>query len=464
MPISGVAARGPSRCLPDRAGREALLGRRYNARMATTTPRAVVIVDGVRTPFAKAGTALKDVPAQELGRIAVRELLERTELDPGLVDETIMGNVGQPMDATNIARVIALEAGIPKERPAHTVQRNCASGLEAIAEAYQKVRYGEAEVVLAGGTESMSQIPLIVSRGLTDVYAGLFQARTFGQKAQAALRFRPKDLKPVVALAEGLKDPVCGLNMGETAEVLAREFRVSREAQDRFALRSHQRAVAAKARLAEEIVPVFVPPDYGTAVAEDVGPRANQSLDQLAKLKPFFDREHGTVTVGNACPVTDGAAALLVMSEERARAMGYRPLGRIRSVGFAGVEPERMGLGPALATPVALGRAGVALADLALVEINEAFAAQVLACLDAMASPAFYEARTGRAQAVGRIDEERLNVNGGAIALGHPVGTSGARITLTLLKELSRRGGGLGLATLCVGGGQGGAIVVEVDG
>jgi acetyl-CoA acyltransferase len=425
--------------------------------------RTVVIVDGVRTPFAKAGTALKDVSARELGRVAVRELLERTELDPALVDETIIGNVGQPMDATNIARVIALEAGIPRERPAHTVQRNCASGLEAIAEAYQKVRAGDAEVVVAGGTESMSQIPLIVSRGLTEVYGGLFQAKTVAQRAQALLKFRPAQLAPVVALVEGLKDPVCGLNMGETAEILAKEFGISRERQDAFALRSHQRALAAQeaGRLAEEIVPVFAPPDYGTAVTDDVGPRKGQTMEQLAKLKPFFDREHGTVTVGNACPVTDGAAALLVMSEAKARALGYRPLGRIRSIGFAGVEPERMGLGPALAAPVALDRAGVSLSDLALVEINEAFAAQVIACLEAMASRAFYRERIGRDQAVGVVDEERLNVNGGAIALGHPVGTSGARITLTILKELNRRGGGLGLASLCVGGGQGGAIVVE---
>ena len=422
-----------------------------------------MIVDGVRTPFAKAGTALKDVPAKELGRAALRELLDRTDLDPALVDEAVIGNVGQPMDATNISRVIALEAGIPKERPAHTVQRNCASGLEGIAQAYQRVRYGEADVVVAGGTESMSQIPLVVSRGLTDVYAGLAGARNAAQKAQAILKFRPAHLAPVVALAEGLKDPVCGLNMGETAEVLAREFAISREAQDAFALRSHQRAVAAQqaGRLAEEIVPVFTPPDYGKVVAQDVGPRPNQTMEQLAKLKPFFDREHGTVTVGNACPVTDGAVMLLVMSEERAHALGYRPLGRIRAVGFAGVEPERMGLGPALATPVALDRAGVTLDDLALVEINEAFAAQVLACLDAMASPAFYRERMGRDHAVGVVDQERLNVNGGAIALGHPVGASGARITLTLLKELRRRGGGLGLAALCVGGGQGGAIVVE---
>ncbi|HWP33984.1 MAG TPA: thiolase family protein [Thermodesulfobacteriota bacterium] len=431
--------------------------------MSDPGPRPVVIVDGVRTPFAKAGTALKDVPARELGRIVVRELLERTELDPADVDEVIFGNIGQPIDATNIARVIALSAGIPKERPAHTVQRNCASGLEAVAEAYQKIRYGEADVIVAGGTESMSQLPLLFSRGLAEVYAGLVTGKTLRQKAQAALRFRPRDLVPVVSLVEGLRDPICGLSMGETAELLAREFGISREAQDAFALRSHQRAVAAQreGRLAEEIVPVFTPPDYGRAVVHDVGPRPNQTLDALAKLPPVFDREHGTVTAGNACPVTDGAAALLVMSEERARALGYRPLGRIRSVGFAGVEPERMGLGPALATPVALDRAGLTLADLALVEINEAFAAQVLACLAAMASRAFYRERTGRDRAVGEVDPERLNVNGGAIALGHPVGTSGARLVLTLLKELARRGGGFGLATLCVGGGQGGAIVVE---
>jgi len=267
-------------------------------------------------------------------------------------------------------------------------------------------------------------------------------------------------LAPRIALAEGLTDLVCGLNMGQTAEVLAREFRIPREQQDAYALQSHQRAVAARERLREEIVPVFTAPKY-EAVRDDVGPREGQTIEALAKLRPYFDRRNGTVTVGNACQVTDGAVALLIGDEATAQAWPSAPLGRIRSFAFAGLAPSRMGLGPVFAAAKALERAGLALADVDLFEINEAFAAQVLACLAAAKSDAFARDELGRDRALGEFPIDRLNVNGGAIALGHPVGASGARLLLTLLHEMRRRGVRRGLASLCVGGGQGAAFVLE---
>ncbi|HKA24130.1 MAG TPA: thiolase family protein [Candidatus Eisenbacteria bacterium] len=424
--------------------------------------KRVVIVDGVRTPFAKSGGPLATVSAAELGRVAVSELLARTEFEAARVDEVVLGNCGTPADAANIGRVVSLAAGIPRPVPAFTVHRNCASGIEAIAQAWYKIASGAATAVVAGGTESMSEYPLLWSRGLTRVFANWQRAKSFPAKVSALLGLRPHDFAPRVAIAEGLTDPVCGLNMGETAENLAKEYRISREAQDEFALLSHQRAVAATdaGRLAEETTPFYIAPKY-TPLTEDFGPRRNQTLEALAKLKPYFDRRHGTVTVGNSCPVTDGACALLVMEETRARAEGYRPLGRIRSFSFAGCDPARMGLGPAYATPLALDRAGLRLSDIELIEINEAFAAQVIANEIVFASAKFAAEELGRSEPIGGIDRSRMNVNGGAIALGHPVGVSGARIVLTLLEEMRRRQAGIGLATLCVGGGQGAAMIVE---
>jgi acetyl-CoA acyltransferase len=424
--------------------------------------RTVVIVDGVRTPLAKAGASLKDVSAAELGRIAVKELLARTEIDPARLDEVVLGNCGTPADAANIARVSALEAGVPRAVPAFTVHRNCASGIESIAQAYYKIASGMAGAVIAGGTESMSNYPLMMQHDLAEAFARSARGRNLPAKIAPFLALKPAALAPRIAIVEGLTDPVSGLNMGQTAEVLAREFGITREQQDAFALESHRRTIAAwdAGKFAREVTPVYPAPAF-EPVTEDVGPRREQTLEQLARLKPFFDRRHGTVTVGNACPITDGAAAVLVMDEERALAEGYRPLGRLRSFAFAGLDPERMGLGPVFATPDALDRAGVTLADMELIEMNEAFAAQVLANLAAFESATFAKEKLGRPAAVGAIDPARLNVNGGAIALGHPVGVSGTRIVLTLLNELRRRGGGLGLATLCVGGGQGAAVVVE---
>ncbi|HET9251240.1 MAG TPA: thiolase family protein [Candidatus Eisenbacteria bacterium] len=424
--------------------------------------RDVILTDGFRTPFAKAGTALASVPARELGRVAVQELLSRHAVDPAEIDEVILGNVGQPSDSTNIARVVALLAGVPEHVPAVTVQRNCASGMEAIVQAHAQVASGQSDLVLAGGTESMSQIPLYVSEGMTRVFEKLSRARSLGDRVAALAQARPKDLQPRVAIMEGLTDRISGLNMGETAELLAKEFGISREAQDDFALQSHRRAVAAvdNGNLGEEIAPVFAPP-YKEAVLQDVGPRRNQSLEALAKLKPYFDRKHGTVTPGNSCGITDGAAAIFVASAEKARELGLKPAGRLRSSAFVGLDPARMGLGPTYATPLALRRAGIRFQDLGLIEINEAFAAQVIANEIAMASPRFARDRLGLDEPVGEIDRSTLNVNGGGIALGHPVGVSGTRLVITLLREMRRRNVDLGLATLCVGGGQGGAVVIE---
>ena len=394
---------------------------------------------------------------------ALKQAIANANLNVKLVDEVIIGNTGSPADAVNISRVVALNSGVPKEVSAFSVHRNCASALEAVTSAYDKIKAGSADVILAGGTESMSQMPLLFSREFTDTFAKAMGAKTIPDKLRAFSHMRPSDLKPVISIMVGLTDPFCGMNMGQTAEVLAREFEISREEQDKFALGSHQKAVAAQKNgtLGQEITPVFLPPKYDKFVRDDVGPREGQSLEQLAKLKPYFDRKYGTVTVGNSCPITDGAAMLILMSREKATSLGYKPLASIKSYGYAGLEPERMGLGPALATPIALKRAGLKLKDMGLIELNEAFAAQVIACQKAFASKKFYQDRMGLSEAVGDLDMEIVNVNGGAIALGHPVGATGSRLVLTLVKEMTRRNIQFGLATLCIGGGQGGAVIVE---
>ncbi len=420
----------------------------------------IAIIDGIRTPFAKMGTVFNDLSAQELGRIAARELIERLNLDVTLIDEVIFGNVSQPPDAANISRVIALLSGIPSTTPAFTVHRNCASGLEAVTSAAAKIHMNEVDCVLAGGTESMSNIPFFVSKGLQEIIFRFSKSKTFLEKLRALSQIRPRFLKPRIGLNLGLTDPVCGLNMGQTGEVLAKEFGISRKDQDQFSLRSHQRAIAGRERLKEEIVPVIPGPHYKSVVDKDNGPRENQTLEALAALRPIFDRVAGTVTAGNSSQVTDGAVALLVMRESKARDMGFKPLGYLRAFTFAGVEPHRMGIGPAHAIPRVLKKAEMSLKDIDAIEINEAFAAQVLACLKALESPAFarefsYEGFTGS------IQPEILNVNGGAIALGHPVGASGARLILTMLKHLHRNNLHAGLVALCVGGGQGAAVILE---
>ena len=399
----------------------------------------LVIVDGVRTPICKWNTHFAALGADELGRVAVSALLTRTGLDPQLIDEVIFGCVCQPADAANVSRVIALRAGIPLSVPAMTVHRNCASGFEAITVAYERMAAGRGSVFVVGGAESMSQVPLLFKQSAAKKYGALGSAKTIGKKFAALAQFRLPDFEPRIALKLGLTDPVSGLNMGETAEILARESGISREMQDAFAVESHLRAVAARDKLSEEICPVYV---NGKAITEDNGPRSDTTPEALAKLKPVFDRRYGTVTAGNASQISDGAVALLVMTEEKAAELGFQqPLGRLAEYAYTGCDPARMGLGPVSA----IRKIDRPVAEADLVEINEAFAAQVLAVL----------------KVLGGIPREKLNVNGGSIALGHPVGATGARLVLGALKELQRRQGKCALVSACVGGGQGGALWLE---
>ncbi len=422
------------------------------------------IVDGVRTPFAKMGTTLAACDAAELGRTATAALLARTGFDPALIDEVVFGCVGNPVDAANVARVIALRAGIPQAVPAITVSRNCASGFEAITQAADKAAAGRGDIFLVGGAESMSNYPLIYNEGAVKKFAALGKAKSLGQKLAAFAAFRPKDLfAPKIALMLGLTDPVCGLGMGQTAENLARDWRLSRDAQDEFAMRSHQKAEAARAKFKEEITPVY--PRRGkdaSAVDADNGIREGQTMEALGKLKAVFEKRGGTVTAGNASQVTDGAVALLVATEAGVKRLGLTPLGKLTGFAYAGCDPTRMGIGPVHAFAKVEKLTGLTLADADLIEINEAFAAQVMACCAAAASDDYARQHLGRDRALGVIPPEKLNVNGGAIALGHPVGASGARLALTALKELKRRNARRALVSLCVGGGQGGALWLEV--
>ncbi len=424
----------------------------------------IAVIDGVRTPFCRMGTAFNDVSAQELGRLAVRELLERTTLDPAQIDEVIIGCVGQPADAANIARVVALLAGVPKEVPAFTVHRNCASGIEAAAQAELKIKAGEGKCYLVGGTESMSNIPFYLKKKIQDQMGQFTRAKALPDKLMTFFNFYKNYMNPQasinIGLQLGLTDPVCGLIMGLTAEVLVKDYGITRQEQDEFALRSHLRALEARQVLRQEIMAVIPGPKYKEALIDDNGPREGQNIEALAKLKPYFERNTGTVTVGNSSQVTDGAAMLLITTESRAKELGYTPLGYIRASAFAGVDPQRMGIGPAHAIPKVLKKAGMKFKDIQSFEINEAFAAQVIACLKALASAEFTK-QYGYESFTGEIDPKVLNVNGGAIALGHPVGSTGARLILTMLKHLKRNNLNTGLVSLCVGGGQGAAVILE---
>ena len=411
----------------------------------------------------KAGGALASISADDLGALAVKELLARSPIPKEKIDEVILGNVAQPANAANIARVVALKAGFSNSISAFTVHRNCASGMESITTAANKILAGEASIILAGGTESMSNIPLLFGKKMTALYANLSKAKTLLQKIQVLSQFRLYFLTPVIGVMEGLTDPVCGLIMGLTAENLAKEFKIGREEQDQYAIQSHLKALAAieKGIFQEETTPVPIPPKYTTVHLQDEGPRKGQNIASLQKLKPYFDRQNGTVTVGNTCPLTDGAAAVILMKESLAKEMGLTPLGYLREYAYTGLEPERMGLGPVYATSKVLDKAKLTMKDIQLVELNEAFSVQALANQKAFGSDAFAQKFLGKDKAVGELPSEILNVNGGAVALGHPVGMTGTRLVITLLKELKRRKQERGLATLCVGGGQGAALILE---
>ncbi len=417
----------------------------------------VFLVQAKRIPQAKSGGLLQNIEEPYLISGLLRTLMLESGIPLEKLDEVILGNVGNPMAYPNLSRVATLLAGLPQKTSAYTIHRNCASGMEALAQAFLKIKSGSAQVLLAGGVESMSRLPLLFSRDFQNWFVNFYRSKSLLQKAQVLSHFRLRLLKPIVALECGLRDPVCGLNMGETAELLAREFRITRTQQDEFALHSHEKALAARERFQDEIIPIMA--DRQKLVTEDQGPRAGSSLEKLAKLKPYFEPKTGTVTVGNSCPITDGASAALLVSEEAVKKYRLEPLARIVGTAFYGLEPERMGLGPVLATHQVLQQTGLNLEQMDLVEINEAFAAQVLACLQSFKEKK--EARRLGLPAQGEVPLEKLNVNGGAIALGHPIGSTGCRLVVSLAHELKRRKSQYGLATLCIGGGQGGALVME---
>jgi len=422
--------------------------------------RRVAIVAGLRTPFTKSGTAFRALTSQELGKLVVAELVQRTSLEPNDIDTLVFGTVVPSVLAPNIAREVSLLPLLPKGIPAVTVSRACASANQAITDAADQIVLGHADVAIAGGAESLSNVPILHSRGFSDALVAASRAKSAPKRLGALARLRPRDLVPVTpAIAE----PSTGETMGQSAEKMAKLNHVSREEQDQFALRSHRLAAAGThdGRLTSEMMAVYVPPKFEAVATTDNGIRSDTTLEQMQALKPVFDRRYGTVTAGNSSPLTDGAAAVLLMSEEAARASGYEPLAFIKSYAYAALDPgEQLLMGPVLATPVALDRAGLTLKEIDLVEMHEAFAAQVLSNLQGFESREWAQ-RAGYLHPVGEVDRARLNVMGGSIAIGHPFGATGARITMTLINELRRRSGQFGLMTVCAAGGMGFAMVVE---
>ena len=422
--------------------------------------RRVAVMTGLRTPFAKAGTELKSLSVQDLGRAVVAELIERSNLDGKEIDTLIFGTVIPSVLAPNLAREVALLPMLPKGIPAYTVGRACASANQAITDAADQIVLGNVDVAIAGGAESLSNVPILHSRAFSDVLVAASRARTLGARLGKFSRVRPRDLVPITpAIAE----PSTGETMGQSAEKMAKLNHIPREEQDQFALRSHRLAAAGTqdGRLTAEMMPFYVPPAYDTVLTHDNGVRTDTSLEQLQALKPVFDKRYGSVTAGNSSPLTDGAAAVILMSAEKADALGYQPLAYIRSYAYAALDPgEQLLQAPVLAAPVALERAGLTLADIDIVEMHEAFAAQVLSNLQGFESRTWAQ-RAGFSEPVGEVDRSRLNVMGGSIALGHPFGATGARITTTLAHELQRRGGQFGMMTVCAAGGMGFAMILE---
>jgi acetyl-CoA acyltransferase len=423
--------------------------------------KRVAIVYGVRTPFIKSGTLFKNLSAQELGRIATVELINRIEIDPKEIDEVIFGTVIPSPKAPNLAREISLGAGIPSSVPAYTVSRACASANQAITNAAESIMSGNADVVVAGGAESLSDMPVLFSKRFRAFLYDSYKGKNLIQKIKPFLNLHLRDLAPdIPALAE----PSTGLTMGESAEKMARENHISREDQDAFAYRSHMLANKATADgvLKKEIIHTLIPPVFSMVANFDNGIRGDTSIEALSKLRPVFDRKYGTVTAANSSPLTDGASSLILMAEEKAKSLGYEPLGYIRSYAYTALSPDdQLLMGPAYATPIALERAGLTLRHIDLVEMHEAFAAQALSNIRAFASKKFAHEKLGRNEPIGEIDMDRFNVYGGSIAIGHPFGATGGRLTITILNELRRRGGNFGLITVCAAGALGMAMVVE---
>ena len=425
----------------------------------------IAIISGARTPIGRPFGQYKKHSAVDLGAFVVRESIERSGLKDSEIEEVIMGNAAQPLDAANIARVVTLRAGLPANTNAYTVQRGCASGMASITSAAEKIQTGVASIVVAGGTESASNVPLIFDPSMTDwLHSFRNKKNEFLKKIQTLLNFRFHFLKPILGIQQSLTDPVTGLNMGQTAEVIVKEFKISRKEQDLFALKSHEKAIRAidKGILTDEIVPFPSNNNKGNWPYEDESPVKDLDIQKLEKLKPFFDKRTGTVTLGNSCPLNDGAAAVVLMSESEAKRRKIKPLGYLKDYAYASLEPNRMGLGPVYATSKLLEKnVQLKIKSFDLIEINEAFAGQVIANLKAFESKEFAKKYLGRKTEIGKIDKKILNVNGGSIALGHPIGMTGTRLALHLLYAMQREKKQNSLATLCVGGGQGAALHLQ---
>jgi acetyl-CoA acyltransferase len=421
----------------------------------------VALIGGCRTPFAKAGTVYRQLTALDLAKACVRELVERTELDASIVDTVVMGQVIPSVKAPNLGREVVFGTGLPPGIPGHTVNRACASANEAIVAVTLAIQSGRAQVGLAGGAESLSDVPILHSKKMAQALVEASRARSLGARIRAFASIRPRDLVPdTPAIAE----PSTGLTMGQSAEKMAKENSISREEQDLIAYLSHRNLAAAldDGRLAPEICRVWVPPDYQTVATVDNLLRRDTTLEALAALPPVFDKRYGTVTAGNSSPLTDGAAVVLLMAEDRARALGYTPLAFVREWATAAVDPGgQLLMGPGLAIPKCLDRAGLKLADMDVIEMHEAFAAQVASNIQALESETWAKEKLGKTAAVGKVDRERLNVNGGSIAVGHPFGATGARLTTSLARELQRRNGKYGLLSVCAQGGMGFAMILE---
>jgi acetyl-CoA C-acetyltransferase len=422
--------------------------------------RRVYIVDGARTPFLKARTGLGPFSGADLAVNAGRALLVRQPFEANAFDEVIVGAAMPSADEANIGRVVALRLGCGDKVPAWTVMRNCASGLQALDSAAVNILAGRSSLVLAGGTDAMSHTPLLYGRAMVNWFAAFAAAKTPGRKAALATRFKPSYLKPIFALAQGLTDPIVKLSMGSTAEIVAQRFGITRPMMDEYAVESHRRTAFAQDNgHLREIEPMYGPD--GTVYAADDGVRRDSTVEKLATRPPYFDKTYGNVTAANSSQVTDGAAMLVLASEDVLNEYGLEPLGRIVDTHWGALDPAEMGLGPVHAITPLMKRHGLTWDDIDAVEINEAFAAQVLGCLAAWESDAYCREHLGLDRAFGRLDRAKLNVDGGAIAIGHPIGASGARVVLHVLKVLERTGGKRGVASLCIGGGQGGAMLVE---
>ncbi|HSR43894.1 MAG TPA: acetyl-CoA C-acyltransferase FadI [Acidimicrobiia bacterium] len=423
--------------------------------------RRVAIVDGLRTPFAKSGTVFKDVSTLGLAQSVVTELLIRSGLEGGRIDRVVYGNVVQDVSAPNIAREIVLSTTIPDETDAFSVSRACATSTQSFVDGAQAILLGEAEIVITGGADSLSRPPVMFSDEFVEVMMKAQSAKDPMSRVKALAGLRPKDLAPH---PPAIADRSTGGSMGDSAEKMAKMNGIDREAQDAYAFNSHRKAVEAweKGIFDDEVMLFPVPPQYRTVVERDNIPRADSTIEKLSTLKPVFDKRYGTVTAGNASPLTDGASALLLMEEKTAERLGFVPKAFLRSYGFAAVDPNwQLLIGPAFATPIALDRAGLSLDDIDVVDIHEAFSAQMLSVMQAFASDDFARKHLGRAKAVGEIPEEKLNLYGGSISLGHPFGATGARQLLTMANELTRRDSGTALITQCAAGGLGAAVVLE---